>query len=76
MSNQPTYTESLKRATARSFRKNPKAGWRNAKEEAKTYLHDILNKYPSTPAIMRNYRYVQKVRVGVAIKNAFQVFHG
>lgn len=70
-----SYTERLKRKTKQIHAANPKLGWRDAKDRAKQYLHDLLNLYPSTPAIMRYYRYQQKLKVGAALSNMFKVFH-
>lgn len=64
-----TYRERLNRATKRAKRINRHLTWQEAKEQAKAYLYDVLNIYPSTPAIMRQFRWNQ---VGLAIVNAFK----
>lgn len=70
-----SYTERLKRKTKQIHAASPKLGWRDAKERARTYLHDLLNLYPSTPAIMKYYRYQQKLQVGAALSRMFGAFH-
>lgn len=62
MFNRPelSYAQRLKKATQRAFKENPTLGWRDAKERARTYLHDVLNVYPSTPAIMKAFKWMQK----------------
>ncbi len=68
-----TYRERLSRATKRAKRINRRLTWQEAKEQAKAYLYDVLNLYPSTPAIMRQFRWNQ---VGLAIVKAFKELSG
>lgn len=70
-----TYSQHLKRMTRKYHDANPKLGWAFARDQARAYLHDQLNKYPSTPAIMRNYAYQRKLMIGGWFKAAFEVFH-
>lgn len=54
-----TYTQRLKRATKHAFTRNPERGWAAAKGSARTRLENY-GVYPSTPALMRYYNYLQR----------------
>lgn len=69
------YSERLKRKTQQIHSANPKLGWRDAKDRAKAYLQDILNLYPSTPAIMKHYRWLRKLEIGGGLSRMFKAFH-
>lgn len=54
-----TYTERLKRATKNAFKRNPERGWAAARDAAKARLYNF-GYYPSTPALIRYYNYLQR----------------
>lgn len=56
-----TYSQRLTKATKRAFQRCPEAGWAAARDRAKNYLNFQLGVYPSTPALIRHYEYLQRL---------------